>query len=225
MSFFDSVLHHSDAGGFQLLLCLYTCIGKFILVVAGGFAGVLFFIVIDTGSFKYFFCSFFGFYTQFCVYISGFLGLIYLSSKIILLFFTSFIGDNFKQSSIQSLKHIGFPRILLICLRREHTGIFLCRQFLCCGSLGSECHCFNKCRSIFDKQVLRIINILDSNIQLLELISIILDKFSLFLKVVSQMIPLLLKGSDFSYLITHLARSACKRIIYFLLCIRQTSSI
>ena len=38
------------------------------------------------------------------------------------------------------------------------------------------------------------------------------------------MIPLLLKGSDFSYLITHLARSACKRIIYFLLCIRKADA-
>ena len=54
MSLFDSVLHHSDAGGFQFLLCLYTRIGKFVLVVAGGFAGIRLLVFINTGSFKLF---------------------------------------------------------------------------------------------------------------------------------------------------------------------------
>ena len=54
LSFFNSVLHHGDAGGFQLLLCLYTCVGKFVLVVAGGFAGIRLLVFINTGSFKLF---------------------------------------------------------------------------------------------------------------------------------------------------------------------------
>ena len=53
-SFFDSVLHNGNAGCLEFLLCLYACVSQFVLVVAGGFAGIRLLVFIDTGGFKLF---------------------------------------------------------------------------------------------------------------------------------------------------------------------------